>query len=123
LTNRPLISIVEDDSIVRDAVEDLVRSLGYDAATFASAEEYLLSGLSLETFCLISDLQLPGVSGADLQERLIAIGQPTPMVFLTAVCDGVLRARVLKYGAVGVLRKPFDEATLIEYLEMAIKAS
>jgi FixJ family two-component response regulator len=118
-----LISVVEDDSIVRNAIDDLIRSLGYDAATFASAEEYLLSGLSPATFCLISDLQLPGMSGADLQERLIAAGRHIPMVFVTAVCDEVLRARLLKCGAVGVLRKPFNEATLIEYLEKAIKAS
>lgn len=120
MSKNPIISIVEGDQIVREALADLARSLGYNAAAFASAEEYLLSDCSQVTFCLISDLRLPGMSGADLQDKLVAEGRRKPMIFLTAL-DDVLRARVLKCGALCVLRKPFDEETLIEYLEQAIK--
>jgi FixJ family two-component response regulator len=116
-----LITIVEDDQIVRDALEDLVQSLGYSAAAFASAEEYLLTRLFPVTSCLISDLHLPGMSGADLQDKLIAQGRRIPVIFITAGCNDAIRARVLKHGALGVLPKPFDESILVKYLEQAVQ--
>jgi len=116
-----LVSIVEDDQIVSAAIVDLVQSLGFSAAAFASAEEYLLDGLFPVTSCLIVDLQLPGMSGADLQESMIAKGRRIPIIFVTAVCNDVMRARLLKRGALGVLGKPFDESLLIECLHEAIR--
>jgi FixJ family two-component response regulator len=80
----PMISIVDDDKSVREATESLVRSLGYNAVTFGSAEEFLGSAYLMTTACLINDIQMPGLSGVELQERLIADGHRLPMIFITA---------------------------------------
>jgi FixJ family two-component response regulator len=87
-----LISIVDDDASVREGTRSLVRSLGYNAATFASAEEYLLSRHVGDTSCVITDLVMPGMSGADLQDRLNAVGNDTPVIFITACFDEMARA-------------------------------
>ena len=116
-----MISIVEDDASVREATKGLVRSLGYATATFASAEEYLQSDYVRNTSCLITDLQMPGMSGADLQDRLIADGHRTPVIFVTAYPEERIRARALGAGAFGFLSKPFDDETLIECLDRALK--
>jgi FixJ family two-component response regulator len=120
LSKAHVISIVDDDASVRDATESLVRSLGYDAATFASAEEYLVSRYVRDTSCLITDLVMPGMSGVDLQDRLIADGNDTPVIFITACFDEMARARALEAGAHGFLRKPFSEESLIECLDSAL---
>jgi FixJ family two-component response regulator len=116
----PLISIVDDDGLVRESTSGLIRSMGYAAETFASAEEYLRSNRAADTACLISDIQMPGMNGADLQDRLVADGHRTPIIFITAFPDEVVRARVLKAGACGVLTKPFSDESLIECLDRAI---
>lgn len=118
-----MISIIDDDQSVRDAMESLVRSLGYTVATFSSAEEYLQSGRLRDSSCLITDLRMPGMSGADLQDLLIADGYKTPIIFMTASRDERVRARVLNAGACGFLRKPFDEQRLIDCLENALKSA
>ena len=79
-----MISIVDDDESVREATKGLVRSLGYGAATFASAEEFLQSNEINDTECVISDVQMPGLSGVELQSQLIAQGNRTPIIFVTA---------------------------------------
>ena len=109
----PVISIVDDDELVRDAVKGLVRSLGYVAAGHASAEEYLRSSEHGTSSCLITDIQMPGMSGADLQAQLIAEGNFAPVIFMTAFDNEDIRARVLKAGAFGYLKKPFDEKVLV----------
>jgi FixJ family two-component response regulator len=116
----PVISIVEDDPSVREATKDLIRWLGYSVATFATAEEYLGSDRVQDTSCLIADIQMPGMSGADLQDRLIADGRHTPIIFMTAFPDPKVRARVLQAGAFGFLTKPFNDDTLIECLDRAL---
>jgi FixJ family two-component response regulator len=116
-----VISIVDDDESVREATKGLIRSLGYDAATFASAEEYLQSDYVSESDCLITDLHMSGMSGADLQDRLIADGRRIPMIFMTAYSEEKVRVRVLEAGAFGFLRKPFDDEHLIECLNRALK--
>jgi len=121
LLKAPVISIIDDDESVREATKGLIRSLGYSAATFASAEEYLRSDLVSDSACLITDLHMPGMSGADLQDRLIADGRRTPMIFMTAYSEEKVRARVLDAGAFGFLRKPFDDEHLIECLDKALK--
>lgn len=103
---KQLISIVEDDTGVREALKGFILSLGYAANTFATAEEYLKSGLLHDTACLICDVGLPGMSGPDLQVRLIAEGYRIPVVFVTGAVSNNLRARVLAAGAVGCLAKP-----------------
>jgi FixJ family two-component response regulator len=115
-----MISIVDDDESVREATKGLVRSLGYGAATFASAEEFLQSNAINETECVISDVQMPGLSGVELQSQLIAQGNPTPIIFVTASPEERTRARALKAGAIGVLSKLFNEERLIEYLYTAL---
>jgi FixJ family two-component response regulator len=121
LLKAPVISIIDDDESVREATKGLVRSLGYNAATFASAEEYLRSECVSDSACLITDLNMPGMSGADLQDRLIADGRRVPMIFITAYADEKVRVRVLDAGAFGFLRKPFDDEHLIECLNKALK--
>ena len=116
----PLISIVDDDGFVRESTRGHIRSMGYVAETFASAEEYLRSDRTADTTCLISDIQMPGMNGADLQDRLIADGHHTPIIFVTAFPDEGIRARVLKAGAYGFLTKPFSDESLIECLDRAL---
>jgi FixJ family two-component response regulator len=122
LQHVPVISIVDDDESVRIAMNSLVRSLGYIAHTFASAEDFLRSPRLNETSCLITDVQMPGMNGIELQTQLRAKGLRMPIVFITAYPDERTRARSLDAGAVCYLTKPFDEETLIGCLERALKA-
>jgi FixJ family two-component response regulator len=120
----PVISIIDDDESVRDAMEGLVRSLGYAVATFASAEEYLRSDRARDCSCVITDLRMPGgMSGADLQEVLIADGYTMPIIFMTASRDEGVRRRVLNAGACGFLRKPFHDQNLIDCLKSALEGA
>jgi FixJ family two-component response regulator len=114
-----VISIVDDDKSVREAEGSLVESLGYVTKTFASAEEFLASGRLHDTACLITDVQMPGMSGVDLQSRLIANGHRTPVIFVTANPDERTKKRALGAGALGFLSKPFSEESLIACLERA----
>ena len=102
-----VISIVDDDELVRDAVKSLVRSLGYIAAEHASAEDFLRSNERGISSCLITDIQMPGMSGADLQAQLIAEGDITPVIFMTAFEDKKVCARVLEAGGGRVPEKAF----------------
>jgi FixJ family two-component response regulator len=97
-----------------------VRSLGYAATTFASAEEFLQSKWITDTACVISDVQMPGLSGVEMQSRLIAQGNHTPIIFVSAFSDERTRGRALNAGAIGFLSKPFNEERLVEYLRAAL---
>lgn len=116
-----MISIVDDDASVRESTKSLVRSLGHDAVTFSSAEDFLASEHLRATTCLITDIQMPGLSGVELQDRLIADGNRVPVIFITAFPDERTREYVLKAGAIGFLNKPFSEDRLIEHLNSALK--
>jgi FixJ family two-component response regulator len=116
-----MIAIVDDDSSVREAAKKLIRSLGYATATFASAEEFLESGHLRDTACLITDVQMPGMSGVDLHDHLNASGHSTPVIFVTAYPEKSVRARALNAGAFGFLSKPFSEESLIECLDRALE--
>jgi FixJ family two-component response regulator len=116
-----VISIIDDDESVRDATNRLVRSLGLTAHTFASAAEFLRSSQLDGTSCVITDIQMPGIDGLELQRILIAQGRNMPMIFITAFPDERIRARALKAGAVGFLSKPFKGATLIQCIEGALR--
>jgi FixJ family two-component response regulator len=118
-----LISIVDDDESIRESTKGLVRALGYQAATFASAEEFLQSGNVDGTCCLITDLQMPGLSGIDLQRRLIAKGIQMPTIFVTAFPEEGTRARAMTAGALGYLSKPFSEESLLKCLDAALGGS
>ena len=115
-----MISIVDDDESVRDATKGLVRSLGYVAATFASGEEFLNSDRVNDTSCLISDVQMPGLDGLELQSRLTAMGRRIPIIFVTAFPREQVRARALKAGAAGFLSKPYSDESLIVCLDRAL---
>jgi FixJ family two-component response regulator len=121
LSNTPVISIIDDDESVRAATNRLVRSLGFNALTFASADEFLQSSNLSDTSCLIADIQMPGVDGLELQRILIAKGNKVPIIFITAFPDERIRARALQAGAVGFLSKPFEGATLIQCIDDALK--
>ena len=114
-----MISIVDDDESVRESTKALVRSLGYSARTFASADEFLDSDLD-ETSCVILDVQMKGQSGVELLERLIAEGRHTPVIFITAFPDERTRNYVLDAGAIGFLRKPFSDEKLTRCLDTAL---
>ncbi len=119
--NSVLISIIDDDRSVREAIEGLIRSLGYPTIAFGSAEEYLDSGRIDDTACIITDLQMPGLSGIDLQRRLIADGHRTPVIIVTAFASDLVRKHALDAGAYGFLSKPFDESSLITCIDRALQ--
>jgi FixJ family two-component response regulator len=115
-----LISIVDDDELARDGIRELVESFGYTVAAFSSAEDLLASSQVEETACLITDLQMPGLSGLELQEALRSQGHRTPVILITAYPSENHQKRALNGGAVGFLSKPFDEGSLIKCLTAAI---
>jgi FixJ family two-component response regulator len=115
-----MISIIDDDVSMRNATRRLVKSLGLNADTFASAEEFLESDRVNDTACVITDMQMPGLSGAELQSLLIAQGVNTPIIFITAFPEENLRRRALDAGAIGFLSKPFDEGRLMNCLKTAL---
>jgi FixJ family two-component response regulator len=121
VTQNPLISIVDDHSLTRAAIEDFVRSLGFSARTFASAESFLQSSSISETGCLILDVQMPKMSGVDLQDHLSQKGFDIPIVFITAHADETIKARALNGGAIGFLRKPLDFQELADCLHVALR--
>jgi FixJ family two-component response regulator len=116
-----MISIIDDDESVREATKALVRSLGYGALTFASAEEFLSSDHVDHTCCLITDVQMSGLSGVELQKRLISEGHHVPIIFITAFPDERTHKRVLDAGAIGFLSKPFSDENLIRCLDKALE--
>jgi FixJ family two-component response regulator len=116
----PMISIVDDDMSVRETTSSLVRSLGLNARAFASAEEFLLSDQLGDTACLITDVQMQGMSGMELQSQLLAQGCSMPIIFMTAFPEERIRKSVLNAGAIGFLSKPFDEECLIDCLDKAL---
>jgi FixJ family two-component response regulator len=116
-----VISIVDDDPSIREAMLGLVRSLGFEAVTFPSAEDFLQSEQIDGTTCLITDLQMPGLSGIELQSQLISRGNSVPIIFVTASPERGIEAQVRSAGAVGFLNKPFDDRTLIECLDQALR--
>jgi FixJ family two-component response regulator len=118
----PVISIIDDDQSVRDATTCLVRSLGYVAAAFASAEDFLRSEHVDDTAVLITDVQMPGLNGLELHERLIETGRSVPVIYITAFPEEKIRSRALAAGACGFLKKPFDEQSLIGCLDRALAA-
>jgi FixJ family two-component response regulator len=121
LTDPPLISIVDDDEAVRTAMESLVMSLGLAARTFASAESFLQSSLLSETACLILDVQMPEMSGLQLQAHLSERGFDVPIIFITAYPDKAEKASASNAATVQVLQKPFDEQRLVESIDEALK--
>jgi FixJ family two-component response regulator len=120
VTEIPVISIVDDDESVREAIESLLKSVGYIAKVFPSAGDFLRSGQLDDTGCLILDVQMPGMSGLELQSRLMASKSPVPIIFISAHADAEARARALEAGAVGFLQKPFSEDALLNAIKSSV---
>ncbi len=113
MTTVPVISVIDDDASIRAAIYNLLRSLGYIVHVFASAEAFLQSPQQHNTWCVVADVRMPGMSGIDLQFRLRGEGSRVPFVFVTAVPEESIRARALEGGAICFLTKPFDEDSLV----------
>jgi len=120
LQQAPLISIIDDDESVRVATACLLRSLGYRAHTFASADEFLDSPHIGESACLIVDVQMPKTSGIELKHMLRAKGIDTPIIFITAFPEERVKAKALDDASSCMLSKPFDSRVLIECLATAL---
>jgi FixJ family two-component response regulator len=119
--SQAMVSIVDDDPLAREGIRELVESLGYKARAFVSAQDFLQSGAIAATGCLITDLQMPGLSGLDLQEKLQAQGYRTPVILITAYPNEKHRSRAMSAGAIGFLSKPFEESCLVQCLSVAMK--
>jgi FixJ family two-component response regulator len=119
----PLISIVDDDESVRQALKSLIDSVGFRAEVFCSGEEFLKSAYVSQTDCLITDVRMPGMSGLELQERLNAVGAAIPIVFISAHDDREARTRGLRAGAIDFLQKPFSEDSLLGAIGASLQKS
>ena len=122
-TERPLVSIVDDDESVRESLPDLLREFGFAARAFSSAEGFLSSDCIDQTRCLILDIAMPGMSGPELQQELKLRRREIPIVFITARRGQTIRLRVLEQGAVECLFKPFSDTALLDALNAALQTS
>jgi FixJ family two-component response regulator len=120
LSTRSVISVIDDDTSVRAATNNLLRSHGYTVHTFASAEEFLRSTQLNDTSCVIADVQMSVMSGVDLLTLMRTQGYRVPFIFITAFPDESVRAQALKAGAICFLAKPFAGPTLIKWLDTAL---
>jgi len=116
----PLITVIDDDASVRTAVDSLLRARGYTVYLFASPAEFLRSPQFDETCCVIADVQMPAMSGIELQSLLRKQGCGVPFIFITAFPEEAVRVRALSDGAICFLAKPFDGTTLIRCIEAAL---
>src|SRR4051794_527513 len=118
----PIIAIVDDDDAVRVALGRLIQASGYKASLFSSADEFLASAEVEGTSCVITEVQMPGSSGLDLQDRLRAQGCRIPIIFITAFPDENARKRAMNAGAIAFLRKPFKHEELVVAIRKALTA-
>jgi FixJ family two-component response regulator len=119
-TERQLLSVVDDDEMLRESLPDLLREFGFAARAFSSGQEFLSSDDVDETRCLILDVAMPGMSGLDLQEELKRRGQAIPIIFITGQKDEDIRRRALRQGAVKFLYKPFSDDALLDAVNAAL---
>jgi FixJ family two-component response regulator len=120
VSNKTLISIVDDDEPVREATRELMSALGFTAEAFASGEDFLKSERVQGTSCLIVDMQMPGMTGLELHARLVALGRGIPTVLITAYPDNRGRARALDAGITCYLTKPFSEDALLDCIRFVL---
>jgi FixJ family two-component response regulator len=115
------ICVIDDDESVREALRSLLKSVGFETEVFASAEDFLGSGHLPGTCCLILDVRMPGMSGFELHERLLASDEEVPIIFVSAHADEEARARALRSGAVDFLLKPFSDEALLHAIDAAMQ--
>ena len=120
--NPGIVAIVDDDEWVRLALTGMMKSVGLPAQAFASAEDFLNSGVLHQTACLVADIRMPGMSGLDLQKKLNAEHCRIPTIFVTAHGDAKMRLQALRAGAVEFLAKPFDDEVLLENVRAALES-
>ena len=118
---RPVVYIVDDDAGVREALDSLIRSVGFEVQTFASARDFLSSKLPNAIGCLVLDVRLPGLSGLDLQRELTLAGVHIPIIFITGHGDIPMTVSAMKAGAVEFLTKPFRDQDLLDAIHQAIE--
>jgi FixJ family two-component response regulator len=118
--NSRFVAIVDDDDLMRGALQGLLKSAGLQARTFESAEAFLQSGEQHHSACLIADIRMPGMSGLELQARLNDEQVDIPTIFITAHGDSRMRMQALRAGAVEFLAKPFDDEVLLESVRAAL---
>jgi FixJ family two-component response regulator len=119
--SKPIVFVVDDDLSVRDALESLVRSAGFEVETFASAQDFLARRRAGGPSCLVLDVRLPGLSGLDLQKRIVEANREIPIVFITGHGDVPTSVRAMKAGAVEFLIKPFSDQDLLDAIQQAIE--
>jgi FixJ family two-component response regulator len=115
-----MVAIVDDDDLMRGALQGLLKAVGVPPRAFASAEEFLNSGQQREIGCLIADIRMPGMSGLELQAKLNAEHCRIPTIFITAHGDAKMRMQALRAGAVEFMAKPFDDEVLLESVRAAL---
>jgi FixJ family two-component response regulator len=120
MAESPLIAIVDDEEAICDALTSLLRSVGWRAESFTSAEAFLQSGQVHTTACLLLDVRLPGGSGLELQQQLRSSQARIPIIFITAHGDEAMRAQALQAGAVAFFAKPFNDTALLEAIHTAL---
>src|ERR1019366_10443906 len=117
-----MVAIVDDDDLMRSALQGLLKAVGLPAQALASAEEFLNSGQQHHTTCLIADIRMPGMSGLELQAHLNTERCRIPTIFITAHGDEKMRLQALRAGAVEFLSKPFDDEALLESVRTALES-
>jgi FixJ family two-component response regulator len=117
-----MVAIVDDDDLMRTALQGLLKSAGLLTHAFASAEEFLRSGHQHDTGCLITDIRMPGMSGLELQANLNADHCRIPTIFITAHGDAKMRMQAMRAGAVEFFAKPFDDEALLESVRAALES-
>ena len=120
LVKRPLLSVVDDDEMLRESLPDLLREFGFSARAFSSGQDFLSSDYVDETRCLILDVAMPGMSGLDLQGELKRRGQAIPIIFITGQKDEDVRKQAIEEGAVNFLYKPFSDSDLLNAVKAAL---
>jgi len=116
-----LVAVLDDDELMRSALQGLLKAVGLPSQAFASAEEFLNSGQQHRIACLIADIRMPGMSGLELQAELNTEGCRIPIIFITAHGDEKMRMQALRAGAVEFLAKPFDDEVLLESVRAAFE--
>jgi FixJ family two-component response regulator len=117
-----MVAVVDDDDSFRGALERLLRSAGFPVQSFASAEDFLKSGMQHETGCLIADIRMPGMSGLELQAKLNADHSPLPTIFISAHGDEKIRLEAMRGGAAKFFAKRFDDEILLDSVRTAMKS-
>jgi len=121
LTRTPIVFVVDDDAAIRDAVHELLSSVGHLVEAFPSAEEFLLRREPHTPGCVVLDVRLPGTSGLELQKRLVGQRDRIPVIFISGYGDIPMVVQIMKAGAADFLQKPFREQELLECVQAALR--